>query len=83
MIDRYVANAFFGEGIKKGVNLPIHWPADGRKRVAPMPAPMEAKTSDALQRRVAPAIFFLKIITLSVSSTPSSSFGFTFAETYL
>lgn len=65
-----------------GVNLPIHWPVDGRKRVAPIPAPMEAKTSDALHRRVAPAILFLKTTTFSVSSTTSSSFDFTFAETY-
>jgi len=26
--------------------LPIHWPSDGRTRVAPIPAPMEAKTKD-------------------------------------
>jgi len=53
------------------MNLPIHWPAEGRKKVAPSPAPMEAKTSDAPHLKVAQETFFPRISALSTSSRSS------------
>ena len=44
--------------------LPIHWPAEGRKRVAPIPAPMEAKTSDAPHLTVVHVTFFPRSLAL-------------------
>lgn len=32
---------------KHTMNLPIHWPVVGRNIIAPIPAPIEAKTRDA------------------------------------
>lgn len=57
----------------QGMNLPSHWPAEGRKKVAPSPAPMEAKTNDAPHLTVAQETFFPRILTLSALSTSSRS----------
>ena len=57
----------------RGMNLPIHWPAEGRKKVAPSPAPMEAKISDAPHLTVAQETFFVRSFTLSALSTSSRS----------
>lgn len=52
--------------------LPIHCPVEGRKRQAPIPAPIDAKTKDAEHLMVALETFFLKIWSFSALSTSSS-----------
>lgn len=52
-------------------SLPIHWPIEGRIRVAPIPAPIEAKTSDEPHLTVAQETFFPRILTLSSLSRSS------------
>lgn len=53
--------------------LPIHWPSEGRKRVAPMPAPMEAKIKDELHLIEVRVIFCPRSRACSVVSTSLSS----------
>lgn len=53
------------------MNLPTHWPVEGRKRVAPIPAPIEAKISDAPHLRVVRPTLFPR--SLSLCAVPISS----------
>lgn len=53
--------------------LPIHWPSDGRNRVAPIPAPMEAKTKDEPHLIEVRATFCPRSWTCLVVSTSLSS----------
>ena len=48
--------------------LPIHWLAEGRKRVVPIPVVIEAKTSDAPHLTVEPVTFFPRSLTFSALS---------------
>ena len=45
--------------------LPTHWPTEGRIRVAPIPAPIEAKIRDALHLTVARKTFCLRSLILT------------------
>lgn len=47
------------------VGLPIHCPELGRMRTAPIPAPIEAKTSDAPHLIVIPETFFPRTLACS------------------
>uniref|UniRef100_A0A7C9CGJ9 Uncharacterized protein n=1 Tax=Opuntia streptacantha TaxID=393608 RepID=A0A7C9CGJ9_OPUST len=52
---------------------PTHWPSEGRKSVAPIPAPMAAKTSDAEHLTVAPKTFLPRISNSALLAGSSSS----------
>lgn len=52
--------------------LPIHCPTEGRVKLAPIPAPTEAKKSEAQHPTVAPETFLLRILTCFVLSTFAS-----------
>lgn len=58
---------------KHTVRLPIHWPVVGRIIIAPIPAPIEAKTRDALHLTVIMEIFLPRSFTFSDVSSVSSS----------